>query len=242
MSKKSHKVWTQDEIDVLIDLVSQKKTCEYIAKSLSRTTKSVQHKFHELGLQKPVAKIGDVINGWKIINIYTKQTNTQQIRMADVESVINDKKATYKLTQLTNNKVGWPDRRRPDNILRNSTHNDSQSRLYHIWYGMKNRCYNTKQYNYQNYGAKGIVVCDSWLEKYENFREWSHANGYSDELTLDRIDPNGNYCPENCRWATWVETFEITVTQPSERQSNKLILIDWLQQKYPHIYDEFVAG
>lgn len=83
-------------------------------------------------------------------------------------------------------------------------HNMHNSRLYHIWNGMKRRCQNQNAANYKNYGGRGISVCDEW-QSFEPFCEWALANGYGDELSIDRIDVNGNYEPSNCRWATWKE-------------------------------------
>ena len=80
-----------------------------------------------------------------------------------------------------------------------------RERLYRIWQHMKDRCYNHNCDSYHNYGGRGITVCDEWRNNYQNFQEWALRNGYTDDLTIDRSNVNGNYEPSNCRWLTQQE-------------------------------------
>lgn len=129
--------------------------------------------------------------------------------------------------------------------LKNSTHNQSKTRLYRIYRSMIGRC----KYKYEvfkHYSGKGIEVCPEWLESYEKFAEWSMQNGYSDKLTIDRKNNDKGYSPENCRWVD-------THTQACNRTNNHRLtynnetktITEWGEQygiSYSIIRDRLLLG
>ena len=104
------------------------------------------------------------------------------------------------------------------NVSKNHKHKQSRTRLYNIWQNMKGRCYNEHDARYFRYGGRGIRVCDEWRSDFSAFYNWALNNGYDESLTIDRIDNDGNYCPNNCRWSTVQE-------QSLNRSTNVLIKI-----------------
>ena len=115
------------------------------------------------------------------------------------------------ITQISTNHGCCPKCSKEKAVAKKTKHGESPStgknasRLYRIWLGMKVRCSNPKNSAYKYYGARGITVCDEWANDYMSFKEWALNNGYADNLSIDRIDVNGNYEPDNCTWITGLE-------------------------------------
>ena len=112
------------------------------------------------------------------------------------------------------------------------THGMSYSRIYGIWKGVKRRCKSPKFRGYENYGGRGIKVCKEWLgeEGFNNFHKWAIENGYQENLTIDRIDVNGDYEPDNCRWITNAEQqYNKRTTYYLTYKDEKKNLKEWAQ-------------
>lgn len=92
-------------------------------------------------------------------------------------------------------------------------HGKRDTKLYSVWSHFKGRCYNLNDHKYSNYGGRGIEVCDEWRNNFQAFYDWSINNGYKEGLTIDRIDVDGDYEPNNCRWVD-------QKTQQNNRRNN----------------------
>ena len=86
--------------------------------------------------------------------------------------------------------------------IASTKHGLRNTRIYNIWHGMKKRCLNPKDAAFKRYGGRGITICDEWKNNVKSFYDWAIANGYNDTLTIDRVDNDGNYEPNNCEWVT----------------------------------------
>lgn len=126
------------------------------------------------------------------------------------------------------------------------SHGKYKTRLYRIFHNMKTRCYNKNYYQYKDWGGRGIVICDEWLNDFMSFYDWSMEHGYQDNLTIDRINVDGNYEPNNCRWVDMK-------TQNRNKHNNACItyngktqtIMDWAKElnlKHNTIYQRKLRG
>lgn len=104
----------------------------------------------------------------------------------------------------------------------NTTHGKTNTRLYNIWHGIKDRCLNSNCKYFKNYGDRGITIFEDWALSFEAFYNWSIDNGYKDNLTIDRIDNNKGYYPDNCRWVDYK-------IQGNNRRNNRTFLINGVE-------------
>lgn len=117
--------------------------------------------------------------------------------------------------------------------IANTIHGETNNKLYNAWRGIKKRCRLRSNYNYELYGGRGVDVCDEWYDSYENFRDWSLKNGYKEGLTIDRIDVDGDYEPNNCRWVDWK-------TQENNRRNT--VYVEYKGKTYPRAVLAYKLG
>ena len=111
-------------------------------------------------------------------------------------------------------------------------HGKTNTRLFSIWQNMKKRCYYSKYVEFKNYGARGITVCEEWKNSFETFYNWAMTNGYSDDLSIDRINNNGNYEPSNCRWADRKQqSRNRSINHYLTYKGETKTLIEWAEEK-----------
>lgn len=103
-------------------------------------------------------------------------------------------------------------------------HEKHNTRVYRIWKGIKSRCFNPNRKGFHHYGGRGITMCDEWKDDFQAFYDWAMSHGYEDNLTIDRIDVNGNYEPLNCRW---VDSF----TQGTNKSD--VVFVEYNGEKHP---------
>ncbi len=112
-------------------------------------------------------------------------------------------------------------------------HGEADTRLHIIWMHMRGRCQKKNHTGYKNYGMRGISVCKEW-EGYVRFRDWALGNGYNKDLTIDRIDNNGNYCPQNCKWSSMQ-------TQSNNKRNSKFLQIAGQKKTLRQWCNEYLA-
>lgn len=157
-------------------------------------------------------EIGKIYNILRLKKIFRKDGRLY----AETECTVCGRSKILRATDLFNSKTN-------SHSCQSMKHGEHKSRIYAIYANMKYRCYNTNCKAYHNYGGKGIFICDEWLGEngFANFYEWSIKNGYSDNLTIDRINANKNYEPSNCRWVTLEENVASANRYTHRRKANK---------------------
>lgn len=158
-------------------------------------------KYHDLS--------GKTFGRWTVLSITNDRTKNGGVywlcecECGEIKKVVAEtlKKGTSKSCGCYRDEVA-----KKETSERNFIHGlTNKERLYTILSGMKQRCYYKKNISYKYYGGRGIKICDEWLNNYLSFRKWALSNGYEDNLTIDRINVNGDYSPGNCRWVTSLE-------------------------------------
>lgn len=174
--------------------------------------------------------IGKKYGLWEVLNIKDNRFLTCRCECGTIKDVrIQD------LEKGKSKSCGCISRKKT--IERNTVHGLSKTKIYKVYKSMKKRCLNKKDKRYIDYGGRGIKICKEWETSFISFYNWAMQNGYKENLTIDRINNNDDYCPENCRWVTYKE-------QNRNKRSNIMVgdvcLKEWCELNnfiYSSVYD-----
>lgn len=218
------KFWTEEENDFIKNNYLIMKPIE-MAEKLNRTVKSVWYRMQLFKLSKPEPQVGDKFGKLTLVEKYV-ENNGRQNRTMGVFDCDCGKEYRGVLSQVSTGNIlscgclgGSHNAKELIEKGETFTHGMTNTRIYNIWYGMKNRCTNPKA-DYQNrYINRGITMCEDW-KNFKIFYDWAIKTGYVEQkdCSLERIDIDKNYCPENCKWITWAE-------QAHNKSNSKNIII-----------------
>jgi hypothetical protein len=179
-----------------------------------------------LPVGKPLNLIGEKYGRLTVLEKLPERRNRRVVWLCRCDCGNYDQVPTGELRSGKHLSCGCYQRERASQA--SLTHGQTKTRLYRIWCAMIKRCENENAEGYENYGGRGISVCGSWRNDFAVFRDWALSHGYSEKLTIERNDVNGNYCPENCRWATRDEQMNNTRrTRHFEHNGETHTLREW---------------
>lgn len=160
-----------------------------------------------------------------------KRLKEEATNMTAKEMCVKYGVSEYKVRQvlrLYDLKPKTPERAKIRNPISNWARTFNGGKLTSVYYDMLKRCHDPKNKGYEKYGAKGIYVCEEWRNDCSSFYKWAKDNGYKEGLTIDRIDNNKGYSPDNCRWTTWkVQTVNRRCTRWILFKGQKKTLKEW---------------